>query len=82
MWLKDQMMTRTLEWDEVKSKFSPSEIFYAGQGNAVDLPFFKVLYVPGIVLSAWHTLFHWIFPMSLWYTFFKEMKHTEAEKIK
>jgi hypothetical protein len=46
------MMTRTLEWDEVKSKFSPSEIFYAGQGNAVDLPFFKVLYVPGIVLSA------------------------------
>lgn len=46
------MMTRTLEWDEVKSKFSPSEIFYAGQGNAVDLPLFKVLYVPGIVLSA------------------------------
>ena len=45
-------MTRTLEWDEVKSKFYPSEIFYAGQGNAVAL------------------------------SFFKEMKHTEAEKIK
>ena len=46
MRLKDQMMTRTLEWDAVKSKFYPSEIFYAGQGNAVDLPFLKPLEKP------------------------------------
>lgn len=46
------MMARTLKCDEVQSKIYSSEIFYVGQGSAVDLPFIKVLYVPGTVLSA------------------------------